>query len=160
MVTSSAVVGSSHRISFGSHESAIAIMMRWRRPPESSCGYARARRTGSGMPTRRIRSSARSRAAVRESPRCTCGASAIWSPTRITGLSAVIGSWKIIAIEPPRTCLSRPGDAVTRSSPSNSTWPPTICAGAGQEAHDRAQRHALAAARLADETERLAGLDL
>ena len=33
MVTSSAVVGSSAMMSFGSQESAIAIMTRWRMPP-------------------------------------------------------------------------------------------------------------------------------
>ena len=35
---------------------------------------------------------------------CTVSASAIWSPTRITGLSAVIGSWKISEMRAPRTC--------------------------------------------------------
>ena len=34
-LTSSAVVGSSARISFGSHDSAIAIITRWRIPPEN-----------------------------------------------------------------------------------------------------------------------------
>ena len=38
MVTSSAVVGSSATRSFGSHASAIAIITRWRCPPESWCG--------------------------------------------------------------------------------------------------------------------------
>ena len=38
IVTSSAVVGSSQRISFGSADSAIAIITRCRMPPESSCG--------------------------------------------------------------------------------------------------------------------------
>ena len=38
MVTSRAVVGSSARISFGLHESAIAIITRWRMPPENWCG--------------------------------------------------------------------------------------------------------------------------
>ena len=38
VVTSSAVVGSSAMRSFGSSASAIAIMTRWRWPPESSCG--------------------------------------------------------------------------------------------------------------------------
>ena len=37
-VTSSAVVGSSAISSFGSHESAIAIITRWRMPPEKRCG--------------------------------------------------------------------------------------------------------------------------
>jgi hypothetical protein len=38
VVTSSAVVGSSAISSAGSSTSAIAIMMRWRWPPESWCG--------------------------------------------------------------------------------------------------------------------------
>ncbi|CAM5281697.1 hypothetical protein SALBM311S_05127 [Streptomyces alboniger] len=37
-VTSRAVVGSSAMISSGSSASAIAIMMRWRIPPENWCG--------------------------------------------------------------------------------------------------------------------------
>ena len=39
IVTSSAVVGSSAMSSLGSQESAIAIMTRWRMPPDISCGY-------------------------------------------------------------------------------------------------------------------------
>src|ERR1700741_3074703 len=39
IVTSSAVVGSSAMISFGSHVSAIAIMMRCRIPSESFCRF-------------------------------------------------------------------------------------------------------------------------
>jgi hypothetical protein len=38
MVTSSAVVGSSAIISSGSHDNAMAIITRWRMPPENSCG--------------------------------------------------------------------------------------------------------------------------
>ena len=38
MVTSSAVVGSSAISSFGSQASAMAIMTRWRMPPDSWCG--------------------------------------------------------------------------------------------------------------------------
>ena len=38
MVTSSAVVGSSAIRSLGSQASAIAIMARWRMPPENWCG--------------------------------------------------------------------------------------------------------------------------
>ena len=41
IVTSSAVVGSSQRMISGSQDSAIAIITRWRMPPENSCGYAR-----------------------------------------------------------------------------------------------------------------------
>ena len=38
IVTSSAVVGSSAISSFGLHDSAIAIITRWRMPPENWCG--------------------------------------------------------------------------------------------------------------------------
>ncbi len=51
IVTSRAVVGSSAMSSLGSHERAIAIMTRWRMPPESSCGYCLTRRSGLLMPT-------------------------------------------------------------------------------------------------------------
>jgi hypothetical protein len=49
-VTSSAVVGSSASSSRGLQASAMAIMARCRWPPESWCGKALARRSGSGMP--------------------------------------------------------------------------------------------------------------
>jgi hypothetical protein len=38
MVTSSAVVGSSAISSFGPQASAMAIIARWRMPPDSLCG--------------------------------------------------------------------------------------------------------------------------
>jgi hypothetical protein len=38
MVTSNAVVGSSAIRSFGLQDSAIAIITRWRMPPENWCG--------------------------------------------------------------------------------------------------------------------------
>ena len=62
IVTSRAVVGSSAMISCGSQARAIAIMTRWRMPPDSSCGYCLTRRSGDGMPTRRSISIARSHA--------------------------------------------------------------------------------------------------
>ncbi len=43
-MTSSAVVGSSAISSVGVHASAIAIITRWRMPPDSWCGYSPARR--------------------------------------------------------------------------------------------------------------------
>ena len=52
MVTSSAVVGSSAISSLGLQASAMAIITRWRMPPESWCGYSRTRRLAAGMPTR------------------------------------------------------------------------------------------------------------
>ena len=61
IVTSSAVVGSSAITSFGSGSSAIAIIRRWRCPPESSCGYLAMMRSGSGSCTARSMASVRSR---------------------------------------------------------------------------------------------------
>ena len=51
MVTSSAVVGSSATRRSGPAASAIAIIARCFRPPESWNGYSSARRAASGMPT-------------------------------------------------------------------------------------------------------------
>ena len=48
-VTSSAVVGSSAISTLGRQDSAMAIITRWRMPPESSCGYWPMRRAGSVM---------------------------------------------------------------------------------------------------------------
>ena len=102
MVTSSAVVGSSAMSSFGSQASAMAIITRWRMPPDSSWGYCLTRRSGYGMPTMRSASMARSRASCLLILKCSRTASAIWSPTVNTGLRLVIGSWKIIAMCLPR----------------------------------------------------------
>jgi hypothetical protein len=52
VVTSSAVVGSSAISSTGSRTSAMAIMMRWRWPPESWCGKLAYMRSRVGQPTR------------------------------------------------------------------------------------------------------------
>ena len=50
-VTSSAVVGSSAKRTFGPHAIAMAIMTRCRMPPDISWGYCFMRRSGSGIPT-------------------------------------------------------------------------------------------------------------
>ena len=81
IVTSSAVVGSSAISSFGSLTRAIAIIARWRMPPENSCGYSPKRRSGSGIPTRSSSSIARSRAACLETCSWASIASVIWAPT-------------------------------------------------------------------------------
>ena len=123
IVTSSAVVGSSAISSRGSQESAIAIITRWRMPPDSSCGNARSRSTGRGMPTRSSSSPARSSAAALSTSRCARICSASCAPIRCTGLSAVIGSWKTIAISAPRIRRSSSSEAPTRSRPANATRP-------------------------------------
>ena len=51
--------------------------------------------------------------------------SSICSPQVITGLSAVIGSWKIIDMRVQRSWRRRSSLARSRSSPSSSTLPAT-----------------------------------
>ncbi len=126
MVTSSAVVGSSAMSRRGRHASAIAIITRWRMPPESWCGYSPARRSGSGMSTWRSMSTAPASASAPPRPRCTRSASAICRPTVSTGLSEVIGSWKIIEIALPRSARISSSSMWSRSRPSSRTAPPTI----------------------------------
>jgi len=53
----------------------------------------------------------------------------IWSPIRITGLSEVIGSWKIIEIRLPRTSRISSSSSASRSVPSSMIEPPTILPG-------------------------------
>ena len=102
---------------------------------------------------------ARSRAACsRVIPRCSCSVSLICSADRQHGVQArSCGSWKIIAISSPRTRA----DLVVRTSsacrsPSKMTWPSTIRpAGCGISRISGQRGHALAAARLAHDAERL-----
>ena len=83
------------------------------------------------MPTRRIRSSARSAALARLSPWWSIGPSAICAPTRMTGFSALIGSWKIIDIFGPRIRFSSFWPSGTRSWPSSRICPEVTLASGG-----------------------------
>ena len=92
-----------------------------------------------------------------------CGPSrAIWRPTVCTGLRAVSGSWKIMAISPPRTSPHALGP--TRPAgprPCHRIRPPlTIGRRRGQQAQDAHGRHRLARARLAHHGEHLAPVDV
>src|SRR6266508_4114593 len=129
IVTSSAVVGSSAMSSLGSHDNAIAIITRWRMPPDSSCGYCLTRRSGLLIPTARIDSIALSQAAFLDSLWCWMTASEIWSPTVNTGLRLVIGSWKIMAMSLPRTWRIASSESSSRLRPSNRISPVGISAG-------------------------------
>ena len=123
MVTSSAVVGSSAIRNSGSAASAMAIITRCFWPPERRNGYSSMRRSGSGMPTRRIQSMALARASTPRRSVCTSMASTIWSPTFITGFRLVAGSWKIMPMRPPRTARMPASGSASTSSPSRLTWP-------------------------------------
>ena len=125
VVTSSAVVGSSQISTSGASASAMAIITRWRCPPESSCGKARSAPSGSGRCTSRRAASASCSTSRGSRPRWTCHISPIWRPTRMSGLSAVIGSWNTIATRRPRSARHSSGDLARRSSPDNSMRPPT-----------------------------------
>src|SRR5262249_42294918 len=126
VVTSRPVVGSSAMRSRGRAESARAIMIRCAIPPESSCGYARRRCSASEICTF---SSSRSASACASSsliPRLSSSTCMIWRPTRITGLSASRGFWKIIEISLPRISRSSVcSGSGRRSRPRQSTCPST-----------------------------------
>ena len=92
MVTSSAVVGSSAMSSDGPSTSAIAIITRWRMPPESWCGNCFARISGDEMPTAPSIATARVHASLRLAFVWVRTTSAICSPAEYTGFNAVIGS--------------------------------------------------------------------
>ena len=49
--------------------------------------------------------------------------SPIWSPMLRSGFSAVIGSWKIMAMRAPRRRRISASDFASRSSPASSTCP-------------------------------------
>ena len=126
MVTSSAVVGSSAIRTLGLQASAIAIMARWRMPPESWCGYSLERCAGSGMRTRSSISIERLSACRLSISRCRISASDICRPMVMTGLSDVIGSWKIIEISLPRTSRISSSLILSRSRPASFTEPETM----------------------------------
>ena len=72
------------------------------------------------MPTRPSMSTARWRACFFDASRWWIRyASAIWSPILKYGCSEDSGSWKIMAILPPRSSRTRAGSAPTSSSPSS-----------------------------------------
>ena len=91
-VTSSALVGSSAITSSGSRATAMAMSTRWRMPPESSCGYWRARSAGSSRPTRSSSSSTRFRMSRRSRWPWMRNVSASCTPIGRTGLSDETGS--------------------------------------------------------------------
>ena len=123
IVTSSAVVGSSAMSRSGSLASAMAIMTRWRWPPDNWCGKASSRFSGSRMPTLCSSSSTRTRTAFSSMRRCTRSTSPTCRSMVCSGLSDVIGSWKIIEMRSPRTACSCCGFSFRRSLPSNQTSP-------------------------------------
>ena len=111
------MVGSSAIRIFGLHASAIAIMTRWRIPPESWCGYSSTMRSGVGIPTSVSISTARARACFFVMPWCSVRLSIICRPTVNTGFKEVIGSWKIIEMSFPRILRMSRSLSFNRSLP-------------------------------------------
>ena len=154
-VTSSAVVGSSAISSLGSLASAIAIIARWRMPPENSCGYSSTRRAGSGMPTSPSSSIARARACALET--------SLVGAHRLDQLLAdlverVQRGQRVLEDHRDLVAADRaqlaPRGASTRSVPSNRIRPEMLRALAARQAERRQRGDGLARARLADDPER------
>ena len=102
MVTSRAVVGSSAMSSLGLQAKAMAIITRWRMPPESWNGYCLATRSGLGIFTSASRPTAFARASFLLMFWWICSVSPIWRSTVNTGFKEVMGSWKMTEISLPR----------------------------------------------------------
>ena len=139
----------------------MAIITRWRMPAGElvRVGAVAPRRDRGCRPAASARAPARAPApavarAARAGPRRS------GRPTRMTGFSAVIGSWKTIAIcSPAHAGAGRPPRRERGPRRRTAISPPAIRARRGSRPTMRAQRHALAAARLADEAQRLAAAD-
>ena len=123
MVTSRAVVGSSAMRSLGLQASAMAIITRWRMPPESWCGYCFATISGFGIFTSRRISTAFSAACFLSMPWWIMNTSESCLETVNTGFRLVMGSWKITEISFPRTLYISSMEILVRSRPSNSISP-------------------------------------
>ncbi len=107
----------------------MAIMMRWRIPPENWCGKLPTRCRAAGMRTRSISSIALTLASDRDIPRCTTNISPSCSPTLSTGFSEDSASWKIMAISWPRIRRRCSGLSVSRSRSLKRISPPLIFPG-------------------------------
>ena len=83
--------------------SAMAIMARWRKPAREleRIGDERPLRVGEADPGEDVDGTCRAASALPTLP-CSSSASLTWSPTVCSGESEVIGSWKIMAMRPPR----------------------------------------------------------
>ena len=152
-------MGSSQRISFGSQESAIAIITRWRMPPDSSCGYAPARRFASGMPTRLHqleRALPRAAAAVAEPDERPFGDLLADAHHRVERGHRLLEDHRDLAapnLAEPAGGGRREIGALEQDLPAHEAR------GTGQQPDQRAERHRLARARLSDHAERLAAAD-
>ena len=92
-------------------------------------------------------------------PRWMSSGSMICSPILSTGLSDVIGSWKIMAMSRPRMLRISSSERPSSSRPSKRTMPWDARRAGRQQPHDGQRGHGLARARFADDRHHLAGID-
>ena len=109
----------------------MAPTMRWRMPPDISCGNCDTRVSGEAMRTDFSSPTARRQALARVAPSCTRIGSPTWLPIENSGLSEAIGSCRIMAIRLPRTRRISASDLSSRFSPSNIMRPCTMRAAGG-----------------------------
>ena len=109
----------------------MAPTMRWRMPPDISCGNWVTRVSGEAMRTERSSPMARFQALARQAPSCTRSGSPTWSPMVNSGFSEAIGSCRIMAMRLPRTWRISSSDLSRRFSPSNIMRPLVMRAAAG-----------------------------
>ena len=155
MLTSSALVGSSRMSSAGLVGERHGDHHPLLHAPRQLVGVPIAGPRGQAHPVQQARDRA---PAPRPCPaRRSAAARPTWSPTRMTGLSACIAPWKTIAMPFQRTSRRK----VSSGSAGHLSLPeadPAAChpAVAGQHPHERVREAGLAAARLADDAQRLA----
>ncbi len=126
--TSSAETGSSATTSSGLTDSALAMPMRWRWPPENSCGYFFS--AAAGRPT--SESSCVSRGAASFASLtipCACMPSTRSDSTLCRGSRLPMGSWKTICRSWRRRRSASPRRSVS-ASPSKVTVPSVISSSA------------------------------
>src|SRR5579883_3014967 len=107
----------------------------------------------------RNRSTVCSRASRLLTLRCSVMASITWLPTVKTGFSEVMGSWKIMEMASPRMLRISRSETLARSLPPEQHLAAGDPARRADQAHDGERGHALAAAGLADNAERLPRLE-
>src|SRR6266849_6540373 len=123
-MTSKAVTGSSAITSFGLQARAIAIITRWRMPPENSWG--KSRRRSRLIPTSSRSSPTRFIASSSSTFSWRMIGSAICRPMLRTGLSEFIAPWKMIEMSFHRIRWIDSSDSLTRFRPLNRISPLTI----------------------------------
>ena len=127
--------------------SAIAIITRWRMPPDMLCGNRRCAVAGEGTaPGRASRSRALSPRAA--TSRCEPGSPRRSAGRRCERLSEVIGSWKSIDILPPRSLRRSSAESRSTSDCRTARLGLDLARRARHQPHHRKRRHALATAGL------------